>query len=225
MHPARERLGVFPPDDRAAVIAAACTLPKEALTGALPLSRWSCRELARSIGCKLQDRAISPSTIARWLKQDRLRPWRFRFWQHIQDPARFLEGARPVLHYYGQAQALLRAGTWLLCLDEKTSIQAREGEAPPRGAIPGSSMLVCPRYRRRGARQLFAGLSVADGKLYGAWRAGKRFADFKAFIEQVIVPEALRRQVKKLVVILGNGPTHAPKQFEAWLCGLWQAGV
>jgi hypothetical protein len=162
-------------------------------------------------------RPISASTIARWLQAERLRPWRFRLWQHIQDPALFLARARPILHLYGQAQALLRQGTWVVCLDEKTSIQARAGEEVPRAAVPGSPMLVSARYHRRGARQLFACLSVADGRIYGACRTNKRFRDFKAFLEQVLLPEALRRGVKKVVLILDNGPTHAPKQLEPWL--------
>ncbi len=63
---------------------------------------------------------ISASTVGRWLKAERLRPWRYHAWQHIHDPVSFLQRARPVLEAYGQARALLREGTWLLSLDEKT---------------------------------------------------------------------------------------------------------
>ena len=192
--------------------ATTCALPCEMDR---PLARWSRRALARELqrrGC-----SASPSTIGRWLRQEKLRPWRFRSWQHIQDPVVFLKRARPVLALYSQARALLEQGTWVVCLDEKTSIQAREGEADPRPVQSGSPVLVCPRYHRRGARQLFAALSVADGHVYGACRARKRFADFQAFLEDVIFPEAKRRGVSKLALILDNGPTHAPKQFERWL--------
>ena len=120
---------------------------------------------------------ISSSTVGRWLKADRIRPWRYHAWQHIHDPVAFLERARPVLEAYGQARALLRAGTWLVCLDEKTSIQAREGEQPPRPARPGKPLLHEARYHRRGARHLFAGLSVADGQVYGTCRSRKRFVE------------------------------------------------
>ncbi len=78
-------------------------------------------------------------------------------------------------------------------------------------------MLLSPRYRRRGACHLFAGLSVADGQVVGTTRAGKRFMDFQAFVRGVLLEEARRRGVQQLVVILDNGTTHAPKQFEAWL--------
>ena len=160
---------------------------------------------------------ISASTVGRWLKAERLRPWRYHAWQHIHDRVAFLQRARPVLDAYGQARALLQAGIWLLCLDEKTSLQAREGEQLPRPAQPGKPMLHAARYHRRGARHLFAGLSVADGQVYGICRSRKRFVDFQTFVQQVIIPEALRRKVHTVTLILDNGTTHAPKQLEGWL--------
>ena len=118
---------------------------------------------------------------------------------------------------YAQAQAILRAGIWLLSLDEKTSIQAREGEYPPRPAHPDKPVRYEARYHRRGARHLFAGLSVADGQVYGTCRERKCFVDFQAFLQQVIIPEALRGRVQTVAFILDNGTTHAPKQLERWL--------
>jgi hypothetical protein len=183
----------------------------------VPLSRWSRAELARRVAQDPTLPRISPSTVGRWLKAERLRPWRYHAWQHIHDPHTFLQRARPVLQAYCQAQSLLREGTWLVCLDEKTSIQAREGEQPPRPARPGKPLLHEARYHRRGARHLFAGLSVADGQVYGTCRTRKCFADFQAFVQQEIIPQALRRQVHTVTLILDNGTTHAPKQLEGWL--------
>ena len=45
----------------------------------------------------------------------------------------------------------------------------------------------------------------------------KHFLDYPAFLLEVIMPQALRRGVHTLAVILDNGPTHAPKQLEQWL--------
>lgn len=159
------------------------------------------------------------SQPARWAgggTAERIRPWRYHTWQHIHDPVAFLAQARPVLVAYSQARALLRAGTWLVSLDEKTRVQAREGEQPPRPAQRGKPMLHEARYHRRGARHLFAGLSVADGQVYGTCRSRKCFVDFQAFVQQAIIPEALRRQVHTVTLILDNGTTHAPKQLERW---------
>ncbi len=208
------RRGVFPPQVRAQVTALACSLPRQSQ---VPLSRWSRAELGRHIAHDPSLPPLSASTVGRWLKAERLRPWRYHAWQHIHDPYVFLARARPVLEAYAQARALLRAGTWLVCLDEKTSIQAREGEQPPRPAQRGKPMLREARYQRRGARHLFAGLSVADGKVYGACRQRKCFVDFQAFVQEQIIPEALRRGVHRVTFILDNGTTHAPKQLEGWL--------
>ena len=208
------RHGVFPPQVRAQVSAIACSLPKQCQ---VPLSRWSRAELARRVAQDPMLPPISASTVGRWLQAERLRPWRYHAWQHIHDPVAFLQRAGPVLEAYIQAQALLRAGNWLVSLDEKTSIQARQGEQPPRPARPGKPMLSESRYHRRGARHLFAGLSVADGKVYGTCRQRKRFVDFQAFVQEQIIPEALHRQVQTVLFILDNGTTHAPKQLEGWL--------
>ena len=132
------RRGVFPPQVRAQVTAIVCSLPKQCQ---VPLSRWSRAELARRVAQDASLPRISASTVGRWLKAERLRPWRYHAWQHIHDPVAFLHRARPVLEAYAQAIALLRAGTWLVSLDEKTSLQAREGEQPPRPARPGKPML------------------------------------------------------------------------------------
>jgi transposase len=206
--------GVFPPQVRAQVTAIACSLPKQSQ---VPLSRWSRAELARHVAQAPTLPPISASTVGRWLKAERIRPWRYHAWQHIHEPETFLQRARPVLQAYGQARALLSAGTWLVSVDEKTSIQAREGELPPRPTCPGKPMLYEARYHRRGFRHLFAGLSVADGKVYATCRQRKCFVDFQAFVQQEIIPEALRRQVHTVIFILDNGTTHAPKQLEDWL--------
>lgn len=183
----------------------------------VPLARWSRSELARHVARVPQLPGVSASTIGHWLKAERIRPWRYHSWQHIQDPEKFLARARPVLHLYEQARMLLREGTWLVCSDEKTSLQAREAEQALCPAIPGSPVHQSPRYIRRGARHLMAGLSVADGHVYGRCTTRKRFVDFRTFLEEVILPEALRRQVKTLILILDNGTTHAPKQLAHWL--------
>lgn len=208
------RHGVFPPEVRAQATAIACSLPR---TQAVPLSRWSRSELARRVASMPGLPQVSPSTVGRWLHDERIRPWRYRMWQHIQNPQRFLERAHPVLQLYATAQALLQAGTWVVCVDEKTSIQAREAEQAPRS--PQRNCLLCqsPRYHRRGALQRLSGLSVADGKVIGHCARRKRFVDFQTFLQEVLVPEARRRGVQRVALVVDNGPTHAPKQVERWL--------
>jgi hypothetical protein len=214
MRRGRAHRGVFPPEVQAQATASACSLPR---AHNVPLARWSRAELARRVAASLPDIQVSASTIGRWLRQEQIRPWRFRSWQHIHDPVAFLARARPVLHLYAHAAALLQEGTWVVCADEKTSIQARQAEQPPRPARRRHVQHQSPRYTRRGARHLLAGLSVADGQVYGQCVARKRFVDFQSFVQQVLVVEAQRRGVHTVALILDNGTTHAPKQLERWL--------
>jgi len=207
----------FGPEVRAAATALACSLPRQS---GVPLSRWSRTSIARAISTILKKMARptpSARTVGRWLKAERIRPWRYHNWQHLHDPEQFLQRAGPVLQRYPQAKALLKQGIWLVCLDEKTSIQARQGQEPPRPAQVGSPSLQEARYKRRGALNLFAALSVADGKVSGVFRDRKRFVDFQSTIQQMIIPEALRRCVHTVELILDNSTTHAPKQLERWL--------
>jgi hypothetical protein len=119
-------------------------------------------------------------------------------------------GANP----YELAQVLYQRGVWAVCTDEKTSIQAREGIDAPQPAAAGHAQHIAAHYERRGALQLFADLSVADGQVFGCCRERRCFVDFQAFILEVLVPEAMRRGVWMICLILDNGPTHAPKQLE-----------
>jgi len=207
----------FGPEVRAAATAIACSLPKQS---EVPLSRWSRTSIAREIRTILKQmgrRAPSARTVGRWLKAERLRPWRYHSWQHLHDLESFLVRARPVLEAYPQAKTLLTQGIWLVCMDEKTSIQARQGQEPPRPAEVDRPQLREARYNRRGALNLFAALSVGDGKVCGTFRDRKRFVDFQSATQEMIIPEALARSVHTVELILDNGTTHAPKQLEQWL--------
>jgi hypothetical protein len=210
----RELHGTFPPEVRVQATALACSRPREEN---VPLARWSNAEIARRLMALGMVASIAASTVGRWLASEKIRPWRYHSWQHILNPQAFLERARPVLRLYGQAKALLKRGIWVVCVDEKTSIQARKRPRKPDPTVPGHPVHVLHRYKRKGALNLFAALSVADGKVYGKCRLRKRFVDFQAFLLGTVIPEALARGVHTLALILDNSTTHAPKQFERWL--------
>jgi hypothetical protein len=212
--PVRGLPNIFPPEVRAQATALACSLPKD---HGRALSRWSLAEIIAQLTDLEAVVSLAPSTLWRWLTSEKIKPWRYQNWQHILNPQAFLERARPVLEVYMHAQQLLRDGVWAVCVDEKTSIQARQAEQRPQAAQAGQPQHVSPRYSRHGALQLFAGLSVADGQKYVQTAERKRFVDFQTFLSEVIFPEALRRGVHTLILILDNGPTHAPKQLQNWL--------
>ncbi len=203
----------FSSEVRAQVTALACSLPR---SHGIPLSRWSRVELARHTAQTPSMPTLSASTIGRWLTAERVRPWRYHSWQHIQKPEEFLSCARPVLRLYEHATALLEQGIWVVCTDEKTSIQAREAEQAPRPAIQQHPVYLSPRYHRRGAVNLMAALSVADGLVYGQCSMRKRFVDFRTFLETIVVAEAKQRGIQTIALILDNGTTHASKQLPQW---------
>ena len=211
--PRSGRPRLFRPDVRAQLTALACSLPVETGT---PLARWSCAELAAMLIALGVVAAIAATTVWRWMHTEQLKPWRFHLWQHSRDPL-FIQRATTVLELYSQASVLAQQGVWVGCCDEKTSLQAREGVDEPQPVQPKRVGRRAARYTRHGALNLFAGLSVADGRVFGWCRTRKRFGDFQVFIHSVVVPEALRRRVREIRLIVDRGPTHAPKQLEAWL--------
>jgi len=199
---------------RAQATALACSRPQEK---GEPLARWSYGEIARklvALGVILQ---IAASTVGRWLAAERIKPWRYHHWQHILDPQVFMERARPILELYNRAKEWWALGVWAVCVDEKTSIQARKRPDPPDPVAPGHPVHVSHRYKRQGALHLFAALSVVDGQVLGMCRQRKRFVDFQAFLLEIVIPEALQRGAHTVALILDNGTTHAPKQLERWL--------
>ncbi len=204
----------FSSEVRAQVTVLACSLPR---SHGIPLAHWSRADLARQVAATPSLPDISASTIGRWLADEQIRPWRYHPWQHIQDAEAFLLRARPVLQLYEQAAALLQQGIWVVCTDEKTSIQAREAEQAPRPARRLHPVYQSPRYHRRGAVHLMAALSVADGLVHGQCHPRKRFVDFRSFLETVVVAEAHRRGAQKIALVLDNGPTHASKQLPQWI--------
>jgi hypothetical protein len=144
--------GVFPPEEVTRVKAIACELPR---AHGLPLSRFSRAELHRLV----VERGVtdaSASTIARWLREDALKPWQHRSWIFPTDSA-FLEKAGPVLDLYqGRWQGkLLHPGEFVICADEKPSIQARARIHPSLPVASGSrGQRVEHTYERRGAAHL-----------------------------------------------------------------------
>jgi DDE superfamily endonuclease/homeodomain-containing protein len=205
----------FTPLQRAQVVALACSAPRQY---GKPWQRWSGEKLAQVAVEQHIVATLAPGTIRRWLRADKIKPWRYHSWQHSPDP-QFVEKAGPVLDLYAQAPARQAHGELIVCADEKTSIQARQRVTPTKAAAPGKVLQVADRYKRMGALQLFCALVVASGLTFVQTRPTKKFVDFKAFL-QAFFQSTLCTGVKILHLILDNGPTHAPKQLGAWLAAL-----
>jgi hypothetical protein len=197
------------------MIALACTLPRQE---GQPFSRWSIPDLIKTAIAKKIVPRLSVATLWRWLKSDKIKPWRFHSWQKPTDP-RFLEKAVPVLDLYEQAHELAQAGHVIVCADEKPSIQARELQGGMQGARPGHSVRVGDRYKRQGAILLFAALLVSTGETLARCMPTKHFVNFHSFLKMIF--ESLWCQnIRCLHLILDNGSTHAPKQLAGWIASL-----
>lgn len=208
----QRRTAFFSAAVRAQVTALACTLPQDS---GRPLSRWSSVELAQRVCDRRIVPTISAATIRRWLQQERIKPWQYRYWQKPTDP-RFLEKATVVLRLYERAAGLARRGQIIICTDEKTCLQALTVTGGVEAAGPGRSVRRGCRYRRQGILNLFAALLVHTGQTMARCFERKRFVEFQEFL-RMILGSLWCQGVRVVHLILDNGSTHAPKQIEAWI--------
>ena len=202
--PRSGRPPAFTAADRAEVIALACALPAES---GVPLSRWSGPDLARELSARCQ-LAVSASTIRRWLARDALKPWQHRSWISVRDP-QFAARAAPVLDLYagiwdGQP---LGAGDYVICADEKTSIQARCRCHPTLPPGKARAMRVEHDYERRGAVAYLAAWDVHRGQVAGRCEDTTGIAPFARLAEQVMTTEPYA-SADRVFWIVDNGSSH-----------------
>jgi hypothetical protein len=208
--PALDVRAVFPPEQIAEVKAIACSLPR---SEGVPLSRFSRAELHRLV----IERGVceaSASTIARWLADDALKPWQHRSWIFPTDPA-FLEKAGPVLDLYqGRWQGkLLHPGEFVICADEKPSIQARRRIHETLPPAPGSrGQRVEHSYRRGGALTYLAALDIGRRgtrrpRVFGRSEPSGGIAPFDRLVWQVMTKEPYA-SARRVFWIVDNGSSH-----------------
>jgi DDE superfamily endonuclease len=201
---------VFPPEQIAEVKAIACALPR---SQGVPLSRFSRAELHRLV----VERSVceaSASTIARWLAEDALKPWQHRSWIFPTDSA-FLEKAGPVLDLYqGRRQGKrMHPGEFVICADEKPSIQARRRIHQTLPPAPGSrGQRVEHTYRRGGARTYLAALDIGRRggrrpRVFGRSEPRGGIAPFDRLVWQVMTKEPYA-SARRVFWIVDNGSSH-----------------
>ncbi|MCI0527650.1 MAG: IS630 family transposase [Nitrospira sp.] len=200
---------------RAQIIGLACSHPAD---HGKVYKKWSGEKLAQVAIEKGMVTSISASTVRRWLREDKMKPWQHHSWQKSSDP-QFVEKATPVLELYEKAQQLGQQGEVVGCVDEKTSIQARKRMTDTEPAIPDHPVQVSDRYERKGSLNLFCFLMVATGIPFARGYARKRFSEFKEFLQELFT-HLCDKGVKLLDLILDNGPTHAPKRLGKWIATL-----
>jgi transposase len=128
--------------------------------------------------------AINPSTIGRILSDADFRPHRYRMWVHSPDPL-FKEKVREVVDLYLSSA---RSDTAVLCIDEKTGMQALRRRFAGRLPSPGEEGRWEFEYRRQGTRCLTAAFNVHSGQVIGRCTPRRTKADPIAFMDEVVVP-------------------------------------
>lgn len=202
--------GAFPPVQRAEVKALACELPAQ--TG-VPLSRWSAAELAVEAVRRGIVATIAAITVWRWLHEDAIRPWNYRSWIFPRDP-QFAEKAGRILDLYeGRWEGrLLEPGDYVVCCDEKPSIQARARIHPSEPTKPhGDGQHVEHEYRRQGALCYFAAWDVRRARLFDRCDEKDGIVPFDELIEQFMSQEPYR-SATRVFVIVDNGTAHRGKR-------------
>jgi len=195
---------VFTAADRAEAVALACALPAES---GVPLSRWSCPELARELAARCQI-AASASTIRRWLASDALKPWQHRSWISVRDPEFAAKAARVLDLYAGIWDgAPLGGNDYVICADEKTSIQARCRCHPTLPPGKARAMRVEHDYTRGGALAYLAAWDVHRAQVSGRCEHTTGIAPFSRLVKQVMTAEPYA-SADRVFWIADNGSSH-----------------
>jgi transposase len=202
--PRSGRPPVFTAADRAEAVALACALPAES---GVPLSMWSGPDLARELAAR-RGIAVSASTIRRWLARDALKPWQHRSWISVRDPQFATRAARVLDLYAGIWEGRpLGAGDYVICADEKTSIQARCRCHPTLPPGKARAMRVEHDYERRGALAYLAAWDVHRGRVAGRCEDTTGIAPFARLVEQVMTSEPYA-SADRVFWITDNGSSH-----------------
>jgi transposase len=152
---------------------------------------------------------LNQTAISRIWRAFGLQPHRQDTWKLSKDPL-FIDKVRDVVGLYLDPPE--RAV--VLCVDEKSQIQALDRSAPTLPMLPGTPARATHDYTRNGTSSLFAALDLATGKVIGSLHARHRAIEFKKFLQ------ALDREVPdelEIHLILDNYATHKTPAIKRWL--------
>lgn len=165
-------------------------------------THWSVRMLAKHLG-------VSRTIVHRvWQKHD-VQPHRVERFKISNDP-RFEEKVRDIVGLYlsPPERALV------LCVDEKSQIQALDRTAPILPLRPGLPERQTHDYKRNGTTTLFAAFNILNGKVIGSCQPRHRSREFVQFLSQL---EAELPTDQEVHLIMDNYCTHKSKAVQRWL--------
>jgi transposase len=165
-------------------------------------THWSCRTMAEKHG-------VSKATVNRIWQSHGLQPHRIKQFKLSRDP-RFLEKLIDVVGLYinPPEKALV------LCVDEKSQIQALDRTQPGLPLKKGRCGTMTHDYKRNGTTTLFAALELAQGKVIGQCYARHRHQEFLKFLKRL---DAEFPVEMKLHLVMDNYGTHKHPRVQGWL--------
>jgi transposase len=165
-------------------------------------THWSTRSMAQASG-------LSHMTIQRIWKAFGLKPHRSETFKLSTDP-QFVEKVRDIVGLYldPPERALV------LCVDEKTQIQALDRSQPVLPMRPGQAERRSHDYFRHGTTSLFAALDAKTGKVVGGLHRRHRSVEFRKFLDSI---EAAVPAGMEVHLILDNYSTHKTALIRQWL--------
>jgi transposase len=165
-------------------------------------THWSTRNMAAAAG-------LNQTAVSRIWRAFGLQPHRVEHFKLSKDP-QFVEKIRDVVGLYldPPERAIV------LCVDEKSQIQALDRSQPIFPLLPGVPERQSHDYQRHGTTSLFAALDVATGKVISSLHARHRAIEFKKFLQKIDreVPAELG-----VHLILDNYATHKTPAIKRWL--------
>jgi len=165
-------------------------------------THWSTRSMARECG-------MTQTAISRIWRAFALQPHRSETFKLSKDPL-FVDKVRDIVGLYMSPpeKALV------LCVDEKSQIQALDRTAPLLPMKPGQVERRTHDYKRHGTTSLFAALDVATGKVIGSLHRRHRAVEFRKFLDAIdtAVPAEL-----DIHLVLDNYATHKTPTIQRWL--------
>ena len=166
-----------------------------------PLTHWTSRRLAARVG-------VSNWTVLQVWRRAGLKPHRLARYVATTDPEFEAKAADIIALYLDPPEHAI-----VLCVDEKTAIQALDRLDPVLPLSPGRAERHGFEYYRHGTLSLYAALDVATGHVAGMPAARHTSADFLQFMDQVVAGYQRRQE---LHVILDNLSAHKTKAVVAW---------
>jgi transposase len=166
-------------------------------------THWSTRALARDLG-------LSQTAVSRIWRAFGLKPHRQGSFKLSTDPF-FVEKVRDIIGLYlAPPQRAI-----VLCVDEKSQVQALDRTQPIQPALPGRPGKASHDYIRHGTTSLFAALDVATGKVVGACQRRHRHQEFLAFLDRI--DATVERPTGTAVhVVMDNYGTHKHSRVRDW---------